>query len=45
MDGPLVDIRNLSKAYVRGDQVVPVLHDINLDVASGEFVALMGPSG
>jgi len=42
---PLVDIRNLSKSYVRGGQVVPVLRDVTLDVAAGEFVALMGPSG
>ena len=28
----IVEIRNLSKAYRRGDQVVPVLTDINLDV-------------
>ncbi|MCC6193551.1 MAG: ABC transporter ATP-binding protein [Burkholderiales bacterium] len=41
----LVEIRGLSKHYVRGDQVIPVLEDINLDVAPGEFVALMGPSG
>lgn len=41
----LVEIRNLSKSYVRGDQVIPVLVDINLDVAAGDFVALMGPSG
>jgi putative ABC transport system ATP-binding protein len=41
----IVEIRNLSKAYRRGDQTVPVLTDINLDVGRGEFIALMGPSG
>lgn len=41
----IVEARNLSKAYRRGDQIVPVLTDINLDIAQGEFVALMGPSG
>ena len=41
----LVEIRGLTKHYLRGDQVIPVLEDINLDVAAGEFVALMGPSG
>jgi len=45
MAEPIVEIRNLSKAYRRGDQVVPVLTDINLEVAPGDFVALMGPSG
>jgi len=42
---PLVEIRKLSKYYVRGDQVIPVLVDIHLDVFAGDFVALMGPSG
>jgi len=42
---PLVATRGLSKYYVRGDQVIPVLVDINLDVAEGDFIALMGPSG
>ena len=42
---PLVSIRNLSKYYVRGDQVIPVLVDIDLDVRAGDYVALMGPSG
>jgi putative ABC transport system ATP-binding protein len=41
----LVEIAGLSKAYVRGDQVVPVLTDINLTIREGDFVALMGPSG
>jgi len=42
---PLVSIRGLSKHYVRGGQEIPVLVDLDLDVAEGDFVALMGPSG
>jgi putative ABC transport system ATP-binding protein len=45
MDPPLIRIRNLSKAYLRGEQVIPVLLGIELDVARGEFISLMGPSG
>jgi putative ABC transport system ATP-binding protein len=41
----LVEIRYVSKSYQRGEQVVPVLTDINLDIGQGDFVALMGPSG
>ena len=42
---PLVSIRGVSKYYVRGDQVIPVLVDIDLDVGAGDYIALMGPSG
>ena len=42
---PFIAIRHLSKAYLRGGQAIPVLLDIQLDVAQGEFIALMGPSG
>jgi putative ABC transport system ATP-binding protein len=42
---PLVAIRRLTKCYTRGDQVIPVLVDIDLDVFAGDYVALMGPSG
>jgi putative ABC transport system ATP-binding protein len=42
---PLVAIRALSKHDVRGDQVIPVLEGIDLDVYRGDYVALMGPSG
>lgn len=42
---PLIEIRNLRKAYRRGEQIVPVLTDISLDIATGDFTALMGPSG
>jgi putative ABC transport system ATP-binding protein len=42
---PLVEIEHLSKSYLRGEQVVPVLTDINLTIREGDFVAMMGPSG
>jgi len=42
---PLVAIRGLTKYYVRGEQVIPVLVGIDLDVFAGDYVALMGPSG
>ncbi|MCC6757608.1 MAG: ABC transporter ATP-binding protein [Arenimonas sp.] len=42
---PLVEIRGLRKSYVRGKQVLEVLHGIDLDIPEGDFVALMGPSG
>jgi putative ABC transport system ATP-binding protein len=42
---PLVIIRNLNKSYRRGNQLVPVLRDITVDIAENEFLALMGPSG
>ena len=36
-----VEIKNLRKAY----GALEVLHDISIDIADGEFVALVGPSG
>jgi putative ABC transport system ATP-binding protein len=41
----LVHLQNVSKTYTRGVQKVEVLHGIDLDIAAGDFVALMGPSG
>lgn len=41
----LVEIRGVSKIYLRGKQRIEVLHHIDLDIPEGGFVALMGPSG
>ena len=41
----IVEIRNVSKSYRRGSQIVPVLEDISFNIPEGEFLALMGPSG
>lgn len=45
MSAPLVRIRGLRKEYRRGDEVVPVLQGLDLDIERGDYVALMGPSG
>ncbi len=41
----IVLIDKVSKSYRRGSQVISVLSAINLTIADGSFVALMGPSG
>jgi putative ABC transport system ATP-binding protein len=40
-----VEISHLYKSYRRGSQELPVLQDISLTIAVGDFLALMGPSG
>ena len=42
---PLIRLRGVVKSYKRGRQTVEVLHNLDLDVQPGEFLALMGPSG
>jgi putative ABC transport system ATP-binding protein len=42
---PIVRIRDLVKEYRRGAEVVRVLDGLSLEIAAGDFVALMGPSG
>jgi len=41
----IVQLRDISKSYTRGSQIVPVLRGITFDICEGEFLALMGPSG
>jgi len=41
----MVQIRDLTRIYKQGDIEVTALDHITLDIAEGDFVALMGPSG
>ena len=42
---PVIELSDISKAYHLGEIEVPALHDINLTIKAGEFVAMAGPSG
>jgi putative ABC transport system ATP-binding protein len=41
----MLDLRQIHRDFQVGDQVVHALDDINLQIAAGEYVSIMGPSG
>jgi putative ABC transport system ATP-binding protein len=42
---PLIQLRGITKAYGSGQALTYALHGVDLDLAQGDFVAIMGPSG
>lgn len=44
-DGPLIELRKLTKTYGTGDAAFQALRGVDLTIQRGEFVAVMGPSG
>ena len=45
MSNTLISLKNISKTYVLGEQVVDALIGVDLQILRGEYIALMGPSG
>ncbi len=45
MTDTLASLKGVSRVYHKGKERVDVLHELNLDIPEGEFLALMGPSG
>ncbi len=45
MDEPLIRTRGVAKDYRVGDNLIHALAGVSVDIARGEFIAVMGPSG
>ncbi len=41
----IVNLSDVDKSFTKGREVVEVLHEIDLEIDEGDFIALMGPSG
>ncbi len=41
----MIEIRDLKKVYIMGEEEVPALAGVSLGIARGEYVAVIGPSG
>ena len=41
----LVELRNLTKRFSKGDEIITPVLELDLDIESSDFVSLMGPSG
>ena len=45
MEAPLIEVIDLFKSYQRDSLEIPVLRNVSLHIAEGDFLAFMGPSG
>jgi putative ABC transport system ATP-binding protein len=45
MSDSFIQIRNLTKSFKKGPNLITPLQELSLEVPRGEFLALMGPSG
>ncbi|AIL12730.1 ABC transporter [Candidatus Paracaedimonas acanthamoebae] len=45
MSNPVLELRNVQRTFIQGDQRLNVLNDVNLSLNAGEIIALVGSSG
>ncbi|TFW10743.1 ABC transporter ATP-binding protein [Massilia arenosa] len=45
MTTPMFTLNGVSKRYTRGDDTVTIFDHLDMEIANGDFLALMGPSG
>lgn len=45
MEKNIIQLRNVSKHYRMGENLVKALDNVNIEIKRGDFVAIMGPSG
>ncbi|KAA6488436.1 MacB family efflux pump subunit [Agrobacterium sp. SHOUNA12C] len=45
MSSPLIELKSVRREYQSGDRAIAVLKDVDLSIAEGEMVAIVGPSG
>lgn len=41
----MISMKNINKGYLLGEEMLPILKDVNFSVEKGEYVAILGPSG
>lgn len=41
----MIDLQNINKTFILGDQPVHALNNVNLNIKAGEYLSVMGPSG
>lgn len=41
----MIELKNVYKSYIQGEQEISILKNINLSIQAGEYVSIMGPSG
>ncbi|HJX24991.1 MAG TPA: ATP-binding cassette domain-containing protein, partial [Chthoniobacterales bacterium] len=45
VDSIVIDIENITKNYVMGEETVHALRGVSLQIHRNEYIAIMGPSG